>query len=45
MVKNGFLKEVNQKMFLISDNIDILLEQMNNYVAPKAGKWITKETT
>jgi len=45
MVNNGFLKEVNQRMLLISDNIDDLLEQMNNYVAPTVGKWITKETS
>ncbi len=44
MVDKGFLKELNQKMLLISDNIEDLLEQMNNYVAPTIGKWITKET-
>lgn len=44
MVDKGFLKELNQKMLLISDNIEDLLEQMNNYVAPTVGKWITKET-
>lgn len=44
MVDKGFLKELNQKMLLINDNIEDLLEQMNNYVAPTVGKWITKET-
>ena len=44
MVDKGFLKEVNQKMLLISDNIDDLIEKMKNYVAPSVGKWITKET-
>lgn len=44
MVDKGFLKEVNKKMLLVSDNIDELLEKMNNYVAPTVGKWISKET-
>ena len=43
MVKNGFLKEVNQKMLLISDNIEDLLHQMNNYVAPTVSKWIANK--
>jgi len=43
MVDKGFLKEINQKMLLVSDNIDDLLVQMKNYVAPTVGKWI-KET-
>lgn len=45
MVEKGFLKEVNQKMLLVSDNIDELLDKMRNYVAPTVGKWISKETT
>lgn len=44
MVDKGFLKEVNQKMLLVSDDIDELLERMKNYVAPTVGKWISKET-
>ncbi|OFY92449.1 MAG: Rossman fold protein, TIGR00730 family [Bacteroidetes bacterium RIFCSPLOWO2_12_FULL_31_6] len=44
MVDKGFLKESNQKMLLTSDNIDNLLNQMDNYIAPKVGKWISKET-
>jgi uncharacterized protein (TIGR00730 family) len=44
MVDKGFLKEVNQQMLLVSDNIDELLEKMENYVAPTVGKWINKET-
>lgn len=44
MVDKGFLKEVNQQMLLVSDNIDELLEKMENYVAPTVGKWISKET-
>jgi uncharacterized protein (TIGR00730 family) len=43
MVEKGLLKDVNQKMLLVSDNIDDLLEQMKNYVAPTTGKWIDKD--
>ena len=44
MVEKGFLKEVNQQMLLVSDNIGGLLEKMQNYVAPTVGKWISEET-
>jgi uncharacterized protein (TIGR00730 family) len=44
MVDKGFLKEINQQMLLVSDNIDELLDKMKNYVAPTVGKWISKET-
>ncbi len=44
MVDGGLLKEVNQKMLLISDNIDDLLNRMRNYVAPTVGKWIDEGT-
>ncbi|MBP1223934.1 TIGR00730 family Rossman fold protein [Flavobacterium sp. 1355] len=43
MVEKGFLKNVNQKMLLVSDNIDDLLDKMKNYVAPTVGKWIDKK--
>jgi uncharacterized protein (TIGR00730 family) len=43
MVHQGFLKEVNYKMLLVSNDIDNLLHQMNTYVAPKVGKWISKD--
>ncbi len=43
MVEKQFLKEVNQQMLLVSDTIDDLLHQMNNYVAPAVGKWISRE--
>jgi len=43
MVRQGFLKEVNYKMLLVSNDIDNLLHQMNTYVAPKVGKWISKD--
>jgi uncharacterized protein (TIGR00730 family) len=44
MVDKGFLKVANQQMLLISDNIDELLDKMNHYVAPTAGKWIHKDS-
>ena len=43
MVEKGLLKEANQKMLLVSDNIDDLLNQMKNYTPPTIGKWIDKE--
>ncbi len=43
MVEKGLLKDVNQQMLLVSDNIDDLLDQMKNYVAPAVGKWIEKK--
>jgi uncharacterized protein (TIGR00730 family) len=43
MVKEGFLKEENRKMLLISDDIEGLLDQMENYIAPTIDKWIIKE--
>ena len=43
MVEKGLLKDVNQKMLLVSDNIEDLLNQMKNYVPPTVGKWIDKD--
>ncbi|MFH6994485.1 TIGR00730 family Rossman fold protein [Flavobacterium sp. FlaQc-48] len=43
MVKKGLLKDVNQQMLLVSDNIDDLLDQMKNYIPPTVGKWIDKD--
>ncbi|WP_347049679.1 TIGR00730 family Rossman fold protein [Flavobacterium olei] len=43
MTVKGLLKEVNQKMLLVSEDIDDLLHQMRNYTAPTVGKWIDKE--
>ena len=43
MTEKGLFKEVNQKMLLVSDNIDDLLNQMKNYTAPTVGKWIEKK--
>ena len=44
MVDSGFLKDSNRQMLLISSDINDLLDQMKNYVAPAVGKWITKES-
>lgn len=43
MVDKEFLKQTNQEMLLVSDDIDELLEKMRNYKAPTVGKWISKE--
>lgn len=43
MVSKGFLKEINQEMLIISNNIDDLLNKMECYIAPKVGKWINSE--
>ena len=45
MTAKGLLKEVNRQMLLIDNDINSLLTQMRNYVAPEVGKWITKEKT
>lgn len=43
MVEKGLLKEANQSMLLVSDNIDDLLDKMRNYIPPTTGKWIDKD--
>lgn len=43
MVNKGFLKQMNQEMLIVSDDIDDLLNKMKNYKAPLVGKWIIKE--
>ena len=43
MIKEGFLKEANQKMLLVSDDINELLDLMKNYSAPNVTKWILKD--
>lgn len=43
MTAKGLLKEVNQKMLLVSEDIEDLLNQMKNYTAPTVGKWIDKK--
>jgi uncharacterized protein (TIGR00730 family) len=39
-VSEGFLKEINRDMVLISDSIPVLLEKMEAYVPVPGGKWI-----
>src|ERR1044072_717118 len=43
MVERGFLKATYRQMLLVSDNIEDLLNQMRDYVAPAVGKWIEKD--
>ena len=43
MTDKGLLKEENQKMLLVSDNIEDLLDKMENYIPPTTGKWIDKK--
>lgn len=45
MVDKGFLKAVNQKMLLVSDDIADLITKMKNYVPPSVPKWLRSETT
>jgi len=45
MVQEGFLNEFVNNSLLMSYSIEELLEQMENYVAPEAPQWITKQTT
>lgn len=42
MVSSGFLKESNQKMLLINEDLDALLKEMNEYVAPDVEKWLNR---
>nr|WP_322623004.1 TIGR00730 family Rossman fold protein [uncultured Flavobacterium sp.] len=45
MVSNGLLKQINRDMLLVADNAEVLLQMMNEYVAPDVPKWLNKETT
>jgi uncharacterized protein (TIGR00730 family) len=45
MVQEGFLNECMNATMLVSESIVELLEQMDNYVAPEAPVWVTKQTT
>lgn len=38
MVKEGFLKQANRDMVLVSDTIEDLIARMNKYTAPKISK-------
>lgn len=43
MVDKGFVKEVNQKMLIVDDQIDSLLNKIKNYQAPQIDQWISKD--
>jgi hypothetical protein len=43
MVEKGLLKPKNREMLLVDDNIDSLLYQMEQYIAPFVPKWIDEE--
>lgn len=43
MVSEGFLREENRKMILISDEITDLLDRMEKYSAPSVEKWIQRD--
>ena len=40
MVSEGFLKDLNRDMLLVSEQIEELVECMKNYTPPKIRKWI-----
>lgn len=40
MVREGFLKDINRDMLLVSDNIEDLLGMMETYRAPVEQKWL-----
>lgn len=43
MVKEGFLKQVNRDILLVSSSIPELLEQMENYQPQPAFKWLERD--
>jgi predicted Rossmann-fold nucleotide-binding protein len=45
MVREGFLKESNEKMLLVETDFQLLIEDMKNYQAPKIAKWISEKQT
>lgn len=45
MVKEGFLKQENRNMVLISNTIEDLIAQMKNYTAPKVTKIVNTTAT
>ena len=42
MEEEGFIKPVNREMLLIGEEIDLLLNEMINYVPPDVPKWIAE---
>jgi uncharacterized protein (TIGR00730 family) len=45
MVEKGLLKQKNREMLIIENNIEILLERMEKYIAPFVPKWIDEGNT
>lgn len=45
MVREGFLNEEVNRMLLVSDSIQELLQKMDEYVAPQVPQWLTRRTT
>lgn len=43
MVDKGFVKQANQEMILMDDNIEDMLVKMESYVPPAVPKWITRD--
>lgn len=43
MVDKEFLKEINQQMLIVSNDIDELLNKMADYKAPSVEKWVNKQ--
>lgn len=44
MVNEGFLKEMNKDMLLVSEDVHELLHQMQHYRAPHIPKWLSDDT-
>ena len=40
MVKEGFVRESNLELFVVSDAVDSLLEQMGNHKTTLEDKWL-----
>ncbi|MEA3461481.1 MAG: TIGR00730 family Rossman fold protein [Bacteroidota bacterium] len=40
MVEDGFLKDLNRDMLLVSEHIDELFKRMQSYAPPRVRKWI-----
>ena len=45
MVKEGFLKASNRNMLIVSENVEELIHEMNNYKAPKISKVVNTVAT
>lgn len=45
MVDNGFLKQLNRNMVLVSPEAQDLLQMMSDYKAPEVKKWISEGKT